>query len=212
MEAIIDEMENEVLKIESLELRSKEFDSRKMRSEIEKLQIGLEMLVLSKSEELKRKADLERICNTMSEIIKLNLNEVNQARKQGAEANCEDVFELFEILVNEIEADLLQGGKHVVDIWRIEGKIKFAFTELEKLNLNNDEDKSKKGNLIKVLSTMHEINKVNFEETRKNEQKVYSQPVFNIKVSKRKPSDMGQMGPKMTLGTLKMNGNDFPGV
>ena len=23
---------------------------------------------------------------------------------------------------------------------------------------------------------------------------------------------MGQMGPKMTLGTLKMNGNDFPGV
>ena len=23
---------------------------------------------------------------------------------------------------------------------------------------------------------------------------------------------MGKMGPKMTLGTLKMNGNDFPGV
>ena len=23
---------------------------------------------------------------------------------------------------------------------------------------------------------------------------------------------MGHMGPKMTLGTLKMNGNDFPGV
>ena len=23
---------------------------------------------------------------------------------------------------------------------------------------------------------------------------------------------MGEMGPKMTLGTLKMNGNDFPGV
>ena len=23
---------------------------------------------------------------------------------------------------------------------------------------------------------------------------------------------MGQMGPKMTLGTLKMNGNDLPGV
>ena len=23
---------------------------------------------------------------------------------------------------------------------------------------------------------------------------------------------MGQMGPKMTLGTLKMNRNDFPGV
>ena len=23
---------------------------------------------------------------------------------------------------------------------------------------------------------------------------------------------MGQMGPKMTLGTLKMNGNDFPSV
>ena len=23
---------------------------------------------------------------------------------------------------------------------------------------------------------------------------------------------MGQMGPKMTLGTLKMNGIDFPGV
>ena len=110
MEAIIDEMENEVLKIESLELRSKEFDSRKMRSEIEKLQIGLEMLVLSKSEELKRKADLEGIFNTMCEIIKLNLNEVNQARKQGAEANCEYVFELFEILVNLIEADLLQGG------------------------------------------------------------------------------------------------------
>ena len=144
------------------------------------------MLVLSKSEELKRKADLEGIFNTMCEIIKLNLNEVNQARKQGAEANCEDVFELFEILVNEIEADLLQGGKHVVDIWRIEGKIKFAFTELEKLNLNNDEDKSKKGNLIRVLSTMHEINKVNLEETRENEQKVYSQPVFNIKVSKGK--------------------------
>ena len=110
MEAIIDEMENEVLKIESLELRSKEFDSRKMRSEIEKLQIGLETLVLSKSEELKRKADLEGIFNTMCEIIKLNLNEVNQARKQGAEANCEYVFELFEILVNLIEADLLQGG------------------------------------------------------------------------------------------------------
>ena len=71
MEAIIDEMENEVLKIESLELRSKEFDSRKMRSEIEKLQIGLEMLVLSKSEELKTKADLEGIFNTMCEIIKL---------------------------------------------------------------------------------------------------------------------------------------------
>ena len=71
MEAIIDEMENEVLKIESLELRSKEFDSRKMRSEIEKLQIGLETLVLSKSEELKRKADLEGIFNTMCEIIKL---------------------------------------------------------------------------------------------------------------------------------------------
>ena len=52
------------------------------------------MLVLSKSEELKRKADLEGIF--MCEIIKLNLNEVNQARKQGAEANCEDVFELFE--------------------------------------------------------------------------------------------------------------------
>ena len=32
MEAIIDEMENEVLKIESLELRSKEFHSRKTRS------------------------------------------------------------------------------------------------------------------------------------------------------------------------------------
>ena len=32
MEAIIDEMENKVLKIESLELRSKEFHSRKMRS------------------------------------------------------------------------------------------------------------------------------------------------------------------------------------
>ena len=62
----------------------------------------------------------------MSEIIKLNLNEVNQARKQGAEANCEDVFELFEILVNEIEADLLQGGKHVVDIWRIENLIKIC--------------------------------------------------------------------------------------
>ena len=60
-----------------------------------------------------------------------------------------------------------------MEIWRIEGKIKFALTELEKLNLNNAEDKSKKGNLIKVLSTMHEINKVNFEETRKNEQKVY---------------------------------------
>ena len=73
-----------------------------------------------------------------------------------------------------------------MDIWRIEGKIKFAFTELEKLNLNNDEDKSKKGNLIRVLSTMHEINKVNLEETRENEQKVYSQPVFNIKVSKGK--------------------------
>ena len=99
-----------------------------------------------------------------------------------------------------------------MEIWRIEGKIKFALTELEKLNLNNAEDKSKKGNLIKVLSTMHEINKVNFEETRKNEQKVYSQPVFNIKVSKRKPSDMGQMGPKMTLGTLTMSGDDFPGV
>ena len=99
-----------------------------------------------------------------------------------------------------------------MEIWRIEGKIKFALTELEKLNLNNAEDKSKKGNLIKVLSTMHEINKVNFEETRKNEQKVYSQPVFNIKVSKRKPSDMGQMGPKMTLGTLTMSGHDFPGV
>ena len=168
------------------------------------------MLVLSKSEELKRKADLEGIFNTMCEIIKLTWNEVNQARKQGAEANCEYVFELFEILVNLIEADLLQGGKHVVEIWRIEGKIKFALTELEKLNLNNAEDKSE--NLIRVLSTMHEINKVNFEETRKNEQKVYSQPVFNIKVSKRKPSDMGQMGPKMTLGTLKMNGNDFPGV
>ena len=96
MEAIIDEMENEVLKIESMELRSKEFHSRKMRSEIEKLQVGLEMLVLSKSEELKRKADLEGIFNTMSEIIKLNLNEVNQARKEGAETNCEDVFELFE--------------------------------------------------------------------------------------------------------------------
>ena len=68
------------------------------------------MLVLSKSEELKRKADLEGIFNTMCEIIKLNLNEVNQARKQGAEANCEYVFELFEILVNLIEADLLQGG------------------------------------------------------------------------------------------------------
>ena len=94
MEAIIDEMENEVLKIESMELRCKEFHSRKMRSEIEKLQVGLEMLVLSKSEELKRKADLEGIF--MCEIIKLNLNEVNQARKQGAEANCEDVFELFE--------------------------------------------------------------------------------------------------------------------
>ena len=99
-----------------------------------------------------------------------------------------------------------------MEIWRIEGKIKFALTEREKLNLNNAEDKSKKGNLIKVLSTMHEINKVNFEETRKNEQKVYSQPVFNIKVSKRKPSDMGQMGPKMTLGTLTMSGDDFPGV
>ena len=23
---------------------------------------------------------------------------------------------------------------------------------------------------------------------------------------------MGQMGPKMTLGTLAMNGNDFPGI
>ena len=32
MEAIIDEMENEVLKIESMELRSKEFHSRKTRS------------------------------------------------------------------------------------------------------------------------------------------------------------------------------------
>ena len=71
MEAIIDEMENEVLKIESMELRFKEFHSRKMRSEIKKLQIGLEMLVLSKSEELKRKADLEGIFNTMCEIIKL---------------------------------------------------------------------------------------------------------------------------------------------
>ena len=71
MEAIIDEMENEVLKIESMELRSKEFHSRKMRSEIEKLQVGLEMLVLSKSEELKTKADLEGIFNTMCEIIKL---------------------------------------------------------------------------------------------------------------------------------------------
>ena len=81
-----------------------------------------------------------------------------------------------------------------MEIWRIEGKIKFALTELEKLNLNNAEDKSKKGNLIKVLSTMHEINKVNFEETRKNEQKVYSQPVFNIKVSKGKTKRHGSDG------------------
>ena len=38
-----------------------------------------------------------------------------------------------------------------MEIWRIEGKIKFALTELEKLNLNNAEDKSKKGKSNKSI-------------------------------------------------------------